>query len=513
MSINPNSDRDFIDSCKIDDVHNYPSFFNQIKFDSFRHISNLEINFINPITVITGNNKAGKTTILLSIACSHYNFKRRNVANGSLERARWGNTMRFTSQDVQLNDWTYHVNNREGDKKSSKRGQRKSVTKKWNGVAKKESQIGTPSRNKPNGGRNVLLIDLERIVPSRNLSNGIYNRTKHKSEIPLTKPNIKNEYLSYVLEQDYTIGSLVKSADKEIFSYHNGENYSSYNSASGEDVLTRIVSDIVDAEDNSLILIEELEIGLHPKIQRSLMDIVYHESKKNHKQFIITTHSSTILSSVSTNSRIYIENNNGIFKTIPKISINSALSKMDSISYPLVDVFIEDKIAEKIINKALTEISISHQGFNHLINPIIVGSADETYSCFKVHQRTYDKKKICSGFACVLDGDMSDTAEQRGGLHLPPEDGLFFLYSDCAPEKMLLKEYLRNNKNDSLSYHVNSNPHCIFDKMIELGLCPTKDDAFELCWSEFISSSEGQEFFRNLTNFLIARCQYFSQKL
>jgi predicted ATPase len=512
MPINPNSDRDFIKECNIDDVAKFPLFFKQIKFESFRHISNLEINFINPITVITGSNKAGKTTILLSIACSHYNFKRRNVANGSLERARWGNTMRFTSQDIQRSDWTYHVIYREGRKTLNKRGQRKAETKKWNGVAKKESQIGTPTTHRPDGGRNVVLIDLERIIPSRNLSSRIFNQTKNQLEIQLTNFSVKNEYLSYVLEQEYSIGSLVKSADKEIFIYHNSENYSSYNTASGEDVLTRIISDIVDTENNSLILIEELEIGLHPKIQRRLMDIIYHESKKNNKQFIITTHSSTILSSVEPNSRIYIENNNGTFKSISNISINASLSKMDSISYPLINVFIEDDIAEKIVNKAITQIVSTIKGFNNLINPIIIGSAEETYKCFKVHQQTHGKKKINCGFACILDGDMKSSQANRA-LRYPSEDGLFFLYSNHSPEKMLLKEYLNHHGNTSLSYHVNSNPHCLFDKMIQEGICSTKKDAFDMCWAEFISNDYGQEFFNQLQTFLIERCRYFSPGL
>ena len=40
--------------------------------------------------------------------------------------------------------------------------------------------------------------------------------------------------------------------------------------------------DIVEAPNNSLILIEEIEEGLHPKIQRRLMDVVFHESVKCH---------------------------------------------------------------------------------------------------------------------------------------------------------------------------------------------------------------------------------------
>ena len=79
--INPNSDRNFVNTVNITDVTKYPLFFDKIKFEKFRHIENLEVSFNNPISVISGTNKSGKTTILLSIACSHYNFKRRNKQN------------------------------------------------------------------------------------------------------------------------------------------------------------------------------------------------------------------------------------------------------------------------------------------------------------------------------------------------------------------------------------------------------------------------------------------------
>ena len=71
--------------------------------------------------------------------------------------------------------------------------------------------------------------------------------------------------------------------------------------------MTRIIIDIVEAKEKSLILIDEIEMGLHPKIQRRLMDVIRNISRKDQKQFIITSHSSIILDSTSLYSRIFIE--------------------------------------------------------------------------------------------------------------------------------------------------------------------------------------------------------------
>lgn len=513
-TINRNSDRHFVNNADINNERVYPLFFKQIKFERFRHINDLTVSFDNPISIITGSNRAGKTTILLSIACSHYNFKRRNVSNGTLERSRWGNIMKFTKFDKQTSDWTYYVNYKEGFRKiEEKRGQRKSDTCKWNGVAKKESQIGVPTDRKPEGGRSVILIDLDRIVPGRGLPSSIFGKIKNQNSTALLE--IKAEYISYILELPFEIGS-IKAADKEIFNYKNNNfEYTSYNTASGEDVLSRIISDIVDAENNSLILIEEIEIGLHPKIQRRLMDIIYHESKKNQKQFIITTHSSTVLSSVDDSSRIFIENRNNEFKSIYNISINAALSKMDSFSYPLINVFVEDDIAEKIIIKTIQHIIDNKNifGFNDLVNIIISGSANKTYLNFKVHKETYDLKKINCGFACILDGDMQNKRDSNQNNQYPNEDGLFFLYSNDSPELFLVKKYLEFNQNNTLSYHLDSNPHCLFMKMVENGICADIESAFNKCWDCFLQTGDGVNYLDELSNFLINQCKKFSPNL
>ena len=67
----------------------YPHFFCGVKFELFRHIQDLEVQFYSPITVISGSNKSGKTSILLTIACSHYNFLKRDYSDGSFKRSIW----------------------------------------------------------------------------------------------------------------------------------------------------------------------------------------------------------------------------------------------------------------------------------------------------------------------------------------------------------------------------------------------------------------------------------------
>lgn len=507
--VNPNKVREKVDSYLQktfkQQVEMFPQFFCGIKFEKFRHIKNLKLEIKHPITVISGTNKSGKTTVLLSIACSHYNFKRRNVCNGNLERNTWSNLMKFVAQDEQKEDWTYFVDYREGDKETKeKRGQRKAKTKKWNGVAKKDGQIGRPADDSRNNGRSVCLIDMERIVPARHLSDYVYKITKEKR----TKPenDLVNEYLSYVFERNYKVNQISSFADRNLYAFRTSFSYSSYNTASGEDALTRILQDVVDAPKNALILVEEIEIGLHPKIQRRLMDVLYHEAATNRKQFIITTHSPTILSSVKPESRIFIKNEGDSYKVIPEISINEALTRMDSENYPLLNMYVEDDLSEKILKKALKSLEKEQKGISKLVKIVVSGSAEHLYPFFQMRKKIYDKEKINAGYACVLDGDKRKQYKA--------EDLLFFHYSNLSPEEMLVKEYLNVHPNEGMEFHLTSSDnHYLFKAMVEEDLVDSEDEAFEECWNCLMETDGGKKYFEELQKFILEACKKFSKEL
>lgn len=407
--MNINSDRNFIYAysslSNFDKARRFPLFFESLKFIKFRHISNMELVFETPITVISGSNKCGKTSSLLAIACSHYNFKSRNISNGTRDRTKWGDLMRFTSNDSQIEDWYYEVRYREGTRVLTKQGYRKVTSKKWGGVAKKESQIGTPRNNGDDGGRTVFLIDLHRMVPARHSSNSVYSKARRVILLDVSEK--LKEYLSYIFEEEYEVGKMIDYSDTSIYGYQKGI-YSSFNTATGEDVLTSMLLDIIEAPDNSLILIEEIEEGLHPKIQRRLMDVIFHESTKKHKQFIITTHSSSIIASVRPESRLFIDKDGNDNVVVKDISINEALSRMDSESYPLVNVYVEDETSRKILEKAIGRLVVSRPKINKMINIVEVGTATKTYEYFKTKQKIYQKERINCGYACILDGDMKE---------------------------------------------------------------------------------------------------------
>lgn len=404
--------------------------------------------------------------------------------------------MKITRSDIQIVDWSYWIEYREGLKKTIKRGQRKYDTKKWNGIAKKESQIKN---------RQVVFIDLDRILPARNVSKSLHRKAQNTSGTSIT--NNLRFFLSYIFEENYSaVSHLAQHLGRDVFSYSTGTSYSGFNSASGEDVVTKILLDILEADRNALILIDEIELGLHPKVQPRLLEIINFISETEKKQFIITTHSPSIFAHIDSKSRVFIDRISATeLVCTQNASINEALSKMDANLYPAIDIFCEDDIGKKVIQKVFPKIKneTTFHMIDKLVNIIISGTADKTYQNFASHKRTHEYKKIKTGSVGLLDGDMR--------IDYPSEDGLFYLPGELAPEKYFLGIFLAENLNASLTYHLeNSNAHILFSKMIEEGFAVSKDDAFEQCWRIFEQTEKYNIYMQELKDFLITSIKKYS---
>jgi len=508
--INPNASRSKVFSSNLADPKCYPRFIERIRFFKFRHIQDLTLNFRTPVSVISGTNKSGKTTVLLSIACSHFEFNKRDYASGKIIRHTWSDVLKFTPHDKQTSDWTYFLSIKAGDKRDTRRGQRKAATKKWNGVGKKETQVKDVE---------AVYIDLDRIQPARYYSSALHKKSQTESPTNVSAKNqvFIDDCVSYILENNYSLKKIANHLGEDVLGFVGESNeYSSYNCASGEDVLSRILIDCIEAPSYSLILIDEIELGLHPKVQRRLMDIILEISAKDQKQFIITTHSSTVMSCVPEKARIFIDRRNEEHEPISPISINAALSKMDSTQYPLIDLFCEDEIAKKICHKALFALNkINIPGISaSLINVVESGSADLTYANFQSRQRTYEKIKIKSGHSCLLDGDMRNKLNSENKRIYPDEQGLHFLPGNLPPEKLLCDLYEKKNNNSQFRYHVdNSNVHCLLEKMTEFYGFTTKEAAFEAAWTCLLENETYLSEFENVVNFLVGECRRYSPDL
>lgn len=110
---------------------------------------------------------------------------------------------------------------------------------------------------------------------------------------------------------------------------------------------------------------------------------------------------------------------------------------MDSEAFPVANVYVEDDISEMIVKKAIAELAVANLGFLKLLKVVVVGSADKTYRYFESRKALHHLEDKTPRPACVLDGDMERKSDGDGNVMYPYQDGLFFHYTNAAPEKML----------------------------------------------------------------------------
>ena len=135
-----------------------------------------------------------------------------------------------------------------------------------------------------------------------------------------------------------------------------------------------------------------------------------------------------------------------------------------------------------------------------------MGSATKTFSYFQLTQEANPHLKIKTPVCCILDGDMRDKRDKRdrsNRLLYPPQPGLFFIHSNEAPEKMLLRRYLAAHSNPTLTYHLeNSNVHALLGKCVEQGIGTNETEAALMLIEYFETTTEGDQFMDELTVFI-----------
>ena len=268
--------------------NSFVHFTLSLDVETFRHITELNIKFQHPVSVISGSNKVGKTSLLILIACSHEKFMKVDSTspNGDIREHVWKDVINFTSHETETNDYSYKMSWRVGRARDKTgEGKRLASSKAWGGLAKKSS-----ARDRTNAkirGREVRLIDLERILPARSFSNALYRKANAATKVRLNE-KIEKAF-SYIFDlDDVEIFQAGKHVNRSCFFIkHSDSEYSSYNAASGEEAIIFLLIDIFGTPNDSLILVDEIEAGFHPNIQRKIAKIIQYVSWAEKKQFII----------------------------------------------------------------------------------------------------------------------------------------------------------------------------------------------------------------------------------
>lgn len=491
----------------------FPMFLSAVKVNSFRHIRDVELTFDHPVTIISGSNRVGKTSLLLLIAGSHERFVRLDATKPvpTFREHGWRDIVSFTRYEGSSSDYSYSLRWREGKKTNSADGKWSAKTRAWSGIAKKSSDKRKNAKIK---SREVRLVDLDRLLPARSFSSSLLHKSIKSDLIELGEGIVRA--FCFVLELQYTdclkIYEVSSHINKRCYLIE-GEvgTYSSYGAATGEEALINLLRDIFESSKNSLIMIDELEAGFHPAVQRRLINAIFQVSWEHKKQFIITSHSPSIMDEVPKISRKFIERNGSSYRVSSGVSPQAALSKMDTIGYPLVRVYCEDDLALFLISKVMIEISKEDKFFARRFEVIRSGPANQVANDYNRHKYYFEQLRNKIGYSAVLDGDQ---ISRKAELNIEDDDDkVAFIFPFIAPEKFLAEAFLTANPDEVLSAYLSGhNHHGFFGKMVDLEMAATEVDARSMCYDAFKKSDHFEEHFRSLSMFLKGAHDFFEQE-
>ena len=211
--------------------------------------------------------------------------------------------------------------------------------------------------------------------------------------------------------------------------------YSEFHMSSGERSILRISKDI-SALENALVLIDEIDTGLHPYTQQQTMLELQRSALRQGLQIVVASHSPVVLDSVPPEARIFLDRDDETGQVRRAPAYRDIFQKaLYGTSQDQLSILCEDRVAEGVIRGVFDVLNVE-LGLLH--GDVVIGrntGRDE----FSGHVRTLAKFDKLSGFILVLDGDsraleerLQAVAERHG--HAVQ---LLFLPGDGPPEQWL----------------------------------------------------------------------------
>jgi predicted ATPase len=397
----------------------FKNFLKVVHIKDLRGISDLSIEFTYPVSVIAGPNACGKSTVLFSVACAY------KVPNSGIKD--------FVPSTMFPN--LKETKNYPHDKQSNTE-----LTFYYKHEGKEHQMKWSKGKNWNKSGSD----NLERDVYLRTLSN-LTNPSEVRNVLSISSKLTENTaitsdllaFAESILPLKYTNVQLLSSNNKDILFAVRGTNdetqYSEFHMSAGERAIIRLSKDISKLK-NALILIDELEAGLHPYTQQQLMLELQRLALRNDLQIIVTSHSPIILESVPPEGRIFLERTED--NVIVQLPYKDILQKafygqtIDKLS-----ILCEDIDAEGMIAGVL---DVLNPKLNLQPDDIIVGR-DTGKEEFAQHIKALSRFHKMDSFILVLDGDARNLEDdlKEIGKKLRVSPNLVFLPSNDVPEVWL----------------------------------------------------------------------------
>lgn len=408
-----------------------------------RGITDLSIDFRYPITVICGKNGCGKTTVLALAALAFHPPKGHYCRQAKRGQDRgyytFGDFFFKGHGDPDISgleiEWRF----------SDPNVQRKRI--------KKQSAKWMRYDSRPE--RPVHYVGASRIVPAVELSvlrqhfRGGVRFSSTRARVEQLNSEFKDK-LSRVLGRSYSEAGQMKSGRYAIRRCTYRSAYSSFNMGAGEDTLIDLFYLLQETPNGSLIVIEEIELGLHPQAQIELAQELVKLARSKQFQIITSSHSEPFIDHLPRDARILLEFTGSSHQVTYGPTTRFALAHITGKSLTEMKVYCEDPFAAELLTRIV-------QGPDReRIQVVPIGGWTQVIEQFEAHRRGQFKERCF----LIVDGDVENakickelkklkycntTSEHNCNPSSGCEQGYWTkLPGSTSPEKWVLTKLIEN---------------------------------------------------------------------
>jgi len=399
----------------------FPHFLAEIRLDGIRGIRDLRVRFDYPVSVIAGGNSSGKSTVLFAAACAY--------------RVPGAGVRDFVPSTL-FPDYRPQHGLRQDIKKKitlefeyltphGRQYMRWQRSKGWN-----RSFGGRRGARQPERG--VYLRTLRNLTDPAEVRGvlGMSRSAAPPDENPLTASQV--EFAHQMLPFRYSEVTRLLSGKKSLLfaEQKRGTSYSELHMGAGERAILRLSQDLAQLK-GALVLIDEVETGLHPWVQQLLLLQLQQLALRNDLQILVTSHSPVVLDSVPALGRIILERDSEGRVSSPAPWRDLIQDALYGRTRDTINLLCEDDAAEGILMGVLDHV-LQRQRIRH--DAVRIGR-NTGASEFATHAAAFRKFGQIDNFVFVLDGDKREgDVRNRIRIAAGQDVPVLFLPGSVAPE-------------------------------------------------------------------------------
>ncbi len=406
----------------------------------FRHLKNVNIEFGDYITVISGLNGTGKSSVLGLIGqLFDYKGKEKTINNNKFATI-YSEIFKFCHIHDQKKAYEYIAEILDGDNLIERKVKSRYVKKE----KRFRMDIGARARAKGAIDLPVIYLGLRRLFPLAQEPEGSISIKKHNldpSEIKFYEDQARS---IFVMLSDKVKPQDVKAPNKEFLAMETNM-YSNLGNSAGQDNIGQVITAILSfrrlSQGNNykggILLLDELETTLFPGAQINLIKKLYSYTRALKLQIIFTTHSLEIIKFLQNNPLWDTKIN---FLELRDGEVQNKTNP--SFEYIKSRILIETKQKEAVEKKVLLcEDDLARLWTNNLIsgheNKKWCEAQGRNISDGTIKILAESQLKCFKEFTFIIDGDGSQNSSFK------KQNNIIFLPDKERPETVFYK-YLKN---------------------------------------------------------------------